>query len=859
MSNQKILSIFIPMIIILGAIIGVLLFLTLKSPSLTISEPQEGLITQAENNKISVSGASDKDNLVRIDVIIGSKKVNTIITTVDARQRFSKLVPLINQELFLSTGCEDIHEGSYTIRVQVKNSVGKVKTDERHIVIDKTPPALMIVYPPSTEFKTDKERIEFVGTTEKGVGLTAMINDKAQAITVGNDGSFSFPTTLSLGTNTISMESTDRAKNTNEIRLQVFLTEKTEEEKQLVKRDLETVQGCLDSVRAKGCFVHSDADEGLSDARDLFNQDKYEAVKQGIEEIKQIIGTAEKKYNAISARIRIMEQEAKKHVKDSRAYQGIIAILSGASSDLGQGKYSLAEKGLANAQRLIQKSSTVPIVIDTKPPELKVSPLPAATNKDAVVIEGVVSDNKKVASLKVGNKEIPFLPNGKFSARVNLQEGVNEIVIAALDASGNQSEQQVKIVKDANPPVIKITSPEPKDRVTNQDTVPISGRVEDAVSGIAFVEVNGNKINFSNDGYFGTTISHFKPGKNIIRIIAGDKTNNITKEEFEIIVDNTPPQAKISTPDNNIDTEKDSVEIIGEVTDDGVIKDVELLVDKKSIKIKLDADGRFKQEIELCDMKKYIIAITAVDSMGNKSIPDVVSVTRVPLAPPKPPPALPEPTPTPTVVKPASPVVEPVPPVIKPTPIVVEPVPTVIKPTPPPTVEPKTISEKWNRVLEDIYNNGRYDQALDMLKGLEKEGRNAFIFFYKGLAHYKKAKRFDSPVDAELAIKEYNLSIKNLQEAFSRRAEFSRIQPPPKVSFNSPLRNIHDIRFYLAMSYYYGYVWYEQQPDLSENIRAKWKNDANDAFNEYFSRFRDGSDPKASWDLAKRVYDQVNK
>ncbi|MFH1859839.1 MAG: Ig-like domain-containing protein [bacterium] len=865
MSIRQILAI---LIIILVASIGLLLFLTTKSPSLNISEPQEGLITQAENNKISVSGNADKGNLVRIDVIIGDKKVNSVITTVDARQRFSKLVPLINQELFSSTGCEDIYEGSYTIRVQVKNSAGKSKTDERHIVIDKTPPVLMIVYPPSTEFKTDTEGIEFVGTTEKGAGLTAMINDKAQGVAVGDDGSFSCPITLSPGTNTISIESKDSAKNTNKTELQIFLTEKTEEEKQpaekqLAEQALEAVQGCLDSVRTKGYFVHSEADEGLSMVRDLFNQGKYEAVIQGIEGIKKIIGTAEKKHNAISARIRNMEKEVKKHVKDSRASQEITTILSGASSDLGQGKYSLAEKGLTNAQRMIQKASDVRIEIDTKPPELKVSPLPAMTNKDTVVVEGVVSDNKKVVSLKAGNKEIPFSPKGNFSARINLQEGANEIVIAALDPSSNQSEQQVKIVKDATPPVIKITSPEPKNRVTNQDAVPISGRVEDAGSGIAIVEVNGNKVNFSNDGYFGTTISHLKQGKNIIKITAEDKANNIAKEEFEIIIDNTPPQAKISIPKNDIDIEKDSVEIIGRVTDDGVIKDIELLVDNKPVKIRLDAEGRFKQEIELRDIKKYTIVLAAVDSLGNKSIPDVVRVNRIKVELPPPP-----------VVKPIAPVVISTPPVDKHTPPVVIPTPPVVdttpppslpvaKPTPPVVITPSLpsdpISEKWNRVLKNIYDNEGYDQALVILKELEKKESTAFISFYEGLAHYKKARRLDSPVDTEQAIKEYNLSIKNLQEAFSRRAEFSRIQPPTGVSFNAPLRNIHDIRFYLAMSYYYIYVCYEQQPDSSENIQARWKNEANDAFNEYFSRFKDGSDPKSSWETAKRVYNQMNR
>ncbi|MFH1096332.1 MAG: hypothetical protein ABH886_10725 [Candidatus Desantisbacteria bacterium] len=132
------------------------------------------------------------------------------------------------------------------------------------------------------------------------------------------------------------------------------------------------------------------------------------------------------------------------------------------------------------------------------------------------------------------------------------------------------------------------------------------------------------------------------------------------------------------------------------------------------------------------------------------------------------------------------------------------------------------------------------DQYSRTLKGIEEiarsSGETAFTCFYRGVAHYKMARKRASSENADEAISIYQQAIRDLDNAYTKRQDFSRIKIP-QVPFNSPQKNVHDIRYYKAMCYYLIYKWDKTQGELEDAGLQKVKMQAKDAFDDYFRYF----------------------
>ncbi|MDI6780871.1 MAG: hypothetical protein QME49_01975 [bacterium] len=173
--------------------------------------------------------------------------------------------------------------------------------------------------------------------------------------------------------------------------------------------------------------------------------------------------------------------------------------------------------------------------------------------------------------------------------------------------------------------------------------------------------------------------------------------------------------------------------------------------------------------------------------------------------------------------------------------------------------DPDYLKAVWNISILSLSVN----QCSRTLKGMEEisrsSGETAFTCFYSGVAHYKMARKQASFEDADKAVKMYYQAIKELEKAYVKRQDFSRIKIS-QVAFNPPQKNIHDIRYYQSMCYYFIYKWERTQGELEDAKLQKVKMQARDAFNDYFSYFTNLSeDTKSSCNSLYNNALQVNK
>ncbi|NIP34637.1 MAG: hypothetical protein GWN18_06810, partial [Thermoplasmata archaeon] len=123
-------------------------------------------------------------------------------------------------------------------------------------------------------------------------------------------------------------------------------------------------------------------------------------------------------------------------------------------SDLADGEVSLMVQAKDVAGNIAE--SKVTITIDTTPPALSINALPTITNVPEVSITGTVEVGAEVFlnGMTLGISVDPTL-----SIDHTLHEGVNVIVVEAMDMAGNMAMQTLTVELDTIEPVLVVTGP----------------------------------------------------------------------------------------------------------------------------------------------------------------------------------------------------------------------------------------------------------------------------------------------------------------------------------------------------------------------------------------------------------------
>lgn len=161
------------------------------------------------------------------------------------------------------------------------------------------------------------------------------------------------------------------------------------------------------------------------------------------------------------------------------------------------------------------------ILVDSDAPRLTLtSPGASLTNDDHVTVSGTAADTRLVALL-VNGDSVPTAANGSFSVTLTLPEGLDPIVVVAVDAAQHITSVRTEVRVDTTPPVVTLSYP-PDGLETSTPTVVLRGSVDDPN---ATVLVDRAMIRPDARGHWQAAVG-LTPGGNTISVSAVDVAGN---------------------------------------------------------------------------------------------------------------------------------------------------------------------------------------------------------------------------------------------------------------------------------------------------------------------------------------------
>lgn len=161
------------------------------------------------------------------------------------------------------------------------------------------------------------------------------------------------------------------------------------------------------------------------------------------------------------------------------------------------------------------------VFVDSDAPRITLTaPTASVSSQSRVLVEGSVSDTNLVAFLVNG---LPVTVNaaGAFRTTLTLLDGLDPIVLVAVDAAQHTTILRMTVRVDTTPPKVTLLSP-PDGLETNQSAVLLRGTVDDAN---ATVLVNGQMLHPDAAGNWRMTVS-LVAGANTIYMSAVDAAGN---------------------------------------------------------------------------------------------------------------------------------------------------------------------------------------------------------------------------------------------------------------------------------------------------------------------------------------------
>jgi hypothetical protein len=260
-----------------------------------------------------------------------------------------------------------------------------------------------------------------------------------------------------------------------------------------------------------------------------------------------------------------------------------------------------------------QGSAAVNVAIDSRPPALTVElPVQGQRINDARArVSGRVEDENGIGRFEIAGAPAG-LGEGRFDTEVELQEGLNEIPVRAVDPAGNAAELILQVERFTLPQV-EIDSPADL-AILASPTVQVQGRVSDST---AAVIVNGIAAVVSGDRFTAADVPLVEGG-NILTATATANLGRVGSDSINVVRDLTAPRLFIDHPRDGATLYEPTVDVSGLVNDivAGSVNASEVTV---------TAGGRMASVANRSFLAKGIplspgdnvISVEAVDESGN--------------------------------------------------------------------------------------------------------------------------------------------------------------------------------------------------------------------------------------------------
>jgi hypothetical protein len=280
----------------------------------------------------------------------------------------------------------------------------------------------------------------------------------------------------------------------------------------------------------------------------------------------------------------------------------------------------IATDGIGNSQ-----TETRNVTLDTIPPEVILDQEgPWITNEPTFVLSGTKEVN---ASIYVNGFLNGYYGSDRFTTTLDLEEGLNPVLIFSVDVAGNNWTSNLIIERDSTPPTLQVARlPE----FTNDDIVTVQGSVNNPD---ALVTVNGVEVTLS-----GLTFAYqitLTLGENTITVEARDVLGNEAEPDVQVVtLDNVPPVLIIDTP-KYVQTYQDQQNLSG-TTEPGLPVVVFVLYGGYTMTYNViaDDDGSFFVVVALPQVGNHTVTVTVDDLAGNRATEELYFDRLRPEAPP---------------------------------------------------------------------------------------------------------------------------------------------------------------------------------------------------------------------------------
>jgi uncharacterized protein YfaP (DUF2135 family) len=208
---------------------------------------------------------------------------------------------------------------------------------------------------------------------------------------------------------------------------------------------------------------------------------------------------------------------------------------------------------------------------------------------------------------------------GKLYEHYTLTQGLNIIVVEAVDESGNAAIQVLHVWHDTVAPALFVSSPQDY-QVSPVALIKVTGRTEsDSV-----VTINDVTAPVDADGWFAASYL-LTSRENLLAVESRDRAGNVNVTYLHVTLDDQPPVFTIKTPADGTLTSATEVEVEGSVSNEDL--DATVYVNGERVA----QEGRFTTTVVLEEGENRI-EVRAIDPNGRESVL-VLRVTRDTLPP----------------------------------------------------------------------------------------------------------------------------------------------------------------------------------------------------------------------------------
>lgn len=281
--------------------------------------------------------------------------------------------------------------------------------------------------------------------------------------------------------------------------------------------------------------------------------------------------------------------------------------------------------------------------IETPPAIRMITPLhEARISTDAILVKGYVQDHDGIQLATVNAIPVVVDSSGMFQHTLtDLALGSHDIVVAAQDTRGNQTQASVRITKvDESAPSISILAPADGKTIPGTETaVIIQGTVKDSNNRIKAIRINGQDIAASSiilpgtEGEtrtFSSMVENLAIGDNTIVIQAEDQAGNLSPAtQLHILRLDPPPKILVAAPQNETRfPAMQEIVLEGRVEDNDRVSHIlvndqnlsdQSVQDVATLEFLTPGQVVFRYALKDLEYGAHNLTIMAEDNLGNRS------------------------------------------------------------------------------------------------------------------------------------------------------------------------------------------------------------------------------------------------